>query len=163
MDVLQIYLLRGPQCLPRTCDSLCRYMHVCVDAMMWWCELLCVLLQVMYMLVYMYVRWLCAADLCVLFQKESPTFRQSPANGLSSINSSILVRTPTPIKPHRQIYKYSSLLFPSYLPWICVMVFLHVCLSLSWFVCLFRCPFIMGWVGLFLSTFKLGFIWRLKE
>lgn len=39
----------------------------------------------------------CAADLCVLFQNESPnTSRQSPANGHSSINSSILVRTPPP-------------------------------------------------------------------
>lgn len=42
----------------------------------------------------------CAADLCVLFQNESPnTSRQSPANGHSSINSSILVRTPpAPLK-----------------------------------------------------------------
>lgn len=37
----------------------------------------------------------CITDLCILFQKESPTTsRQSPANGHSSINSSILVRTP---------------------------------------------------------------------
>lgn len=44
-----------------------------------------------------FVRRLCTADLCVLFQNESPTTsRQSPANGHSSINSSILVRTPTP-------------------------------------------------------------------
>lgn len=39
------------------------------------------------------------ADLCVLFQNESPnTSRQSPANGHSSINSSILVRTPRPLR-----------------------------------------------------------------
>lgn len=37
----------------------------------------------------------CITDLCILLQKESPTTsRQSPANGHSSVNSSILVRTP---------------------------------------------------------------------
>lgn len=44
----------------------------------------------------------CVSDLCVLLQRESPsTSRQSPANGTghSSVNSSILVRTPTPKHP----------------------------------------------------------------
>lgn len=55
----------------------------------------------------------CAADLCVLFQNESPnTSRQSPANGHSSINSSILVRTPpAPLKKEttkKQLQNYKN-------------------------------------------------------
>lgn len=66
--------------LPVSSDH-CPEMCVCVCM----CENVCVLR---------------AADLCVLFQKESPsTSRQSPANGHSSINSSILVRTPLPTPP----------------------------------------------------------------
>uniref|UniRef100_A0A8C1LJE7 Calcium/calmodulin-dependent serine protein kinase a n=2 Tax=Cyprinus carpio TaxID=7962 RepID=A0A8C1LJE7_CYPCA len=47
----------------------------------------------------------CFADLCILLQKESPpTSRQSPANGHSSINSSIL-DLPSTIQPKgRQIF-----------------------------------------------------------
>jgi len=46
------------------------------------------------------VRLLCCfADLYILLQKESPsTSRQSPANGHSSLNSSILVRIPGNLK-----------------------------------------------------------------
>lgn len=67
--------------------------------------------------------WLCAADLCVLLQKESPTTsRQSPANGHPSINSSILVRTTTCGKKTPQTDPQSSV------HW-CIVVFLHVFLS----------------------------------
>lgn len=62
-----------------------------------------------------FVRRLCTADLCVLFQNESPTTsRQSPANGHSSINSSILVRTPTP--NHKKTKNPSIRLPPSHFP-----------------------------------------------
>lgn len=51
----------------------------------------------------------CAADLCVLFQNESPnTSRQSPANGHSSINSSILVRNPPPTTPSKSNNKLQN-------------------------------------------------------
>lgn len=81
-----------------------------------------------------FVRRLCTADLCVLFQNESPTTsRQSPANGHSSINSSILVRTPTPTIEKQKIPRSdyhpaisSSFFFSFFLSRCCVMVFLHV-------------------------------------
>lgn len=105
--VLQIHPLHLLQSPPEVCE----------------CVRLCV-----------FVRRLCTADLCVLFQNESPTTsRQSPANGHSSINSSILVRTPTPNhkknkKSHDQTttqpFPFSFFFFS--LSLCCVMVFLHV-------------------------------------
>lgn len=75
-----------------------------------------------------FVRRLCTADLCVLFQNESPTTsRQSPANGHSSINSSILVRTPTP--NHRKKIPRSD-----YHPAISSFFFLSFCHAVaSWY------------------------------
>lgn len=77
-----------------------------------------------------FVRRLCTADLCVLFQNESPTTsRQSPANGHSSINSSILVRTPTPTIEKQKIPRSDY----------------HPAISSSFFFLLFFCHAVVSW------------------
>ena len=121
----------SPTVTAQKCECVCVYM--CFLAPTWPPELMNVCVRFVY--VCLCVWWLCAADLCVLFQKESPnTSRQSPANGHSSINSSILVRTPSPRKtpppsPQTDPQPFLSPLSPS------VRLIYHA--DLSWYIYMF--------------------------